>query len=80
MNVSSLGVALAVSRRELLHQPIDLLRFARKSEAAEEEADGGDEGELAEVEAVDVGVHHFAVQSARHEWIKLTKKHHTFCR
>ena len=59
----ALWIALAVSRSKLLHQAINLLRFARKSEAAEEGADGGDERKLTELEAINVSVHHFAVKS-----------------
>ena len=63
----ALWIALAVSRSKLLHQAINLLRFARKSEAAEEGADGGDERKLTELEAIDVSVHHFAVESAQNK-------------
>ena len=57
----SLWIALAVSMRELFHEPIDLLRFPWQPETTEKCANGGHELKALHVDLVHVGVHHFFV-------------------
>ena len=54
-------IAFAESRRELLHDSIDLLRFARQSKTREQLSQGSEKVHLDEIQLVDVGIHDLLV-------------------